>query len=256
MSYRLPGLRESRLAIIAERLAFAAVGVVLVAILATRSGQTSLPIGLGMVTFGVVLAAAAIAVGFVAGIEIWRYGHIGLGRLFRVFLVAGLLLAYPGFLAARAMRLPTLNDISTDIADPPVFSTSPAVLAARGGTSPPDIDRRLREAQVRAYPTVKTMVLESEPEEAFQLVLRAVKALKWRVIEEIRPDDRRGLGQIEAIDETRLLRFRDDITIRFRWTGSETRVDIRSASRIGRHDLGANAARILRLMQQVTNPDE
>ena len=128
------------------------------------------------------------------------------------------------------------------------------MVAAREGRIPPEIDRRRRSAQERAYPTIRTLVLENEPEEAFQLVAKAIKTLKWRVIEEVRPDDRRGLGRIEAIDESRLMRIRDDITIRFRWVGNETRIDIRSVSRLGRHDFGDNAARILKLVQEINNP--
>jgi uncharacterized protein (DUF1499 family) len=256
VSYRLPPLEPSRLAPIADRLAWGAVGVMAVAILTTRSGQVPAQAGIALVTLAVVLAAASVAVALVAGIEIWRHGRLGLGRLFRALIVSALLLAWPAWLAAQALRLPSLTDITTDIADPPVFSTRPATIAARSGIRPPDVESRRRAVQAEAYPAVRTLVLESEPEEAFQLVLKAVRALKWRVIEEVRPDDRRGLGRIEAIDETRLLRLRDDITIRFRWTGSETRVDIRSVSRVGRHDLGANAERILRLIEAVNNPEE
>lgn len=256
MSYRLPPLEPSRLAPIAERLAWGAVAVIAVAILATRSGQVPAQAGIAVVTLGVVLAAASVAVALVAGIEIWRHGRLGLGRLFRALIVSALLLAWPAWLASKALRLPSLTDISTDISDPPVFSTWPATIAARSGIRPPDVESRRRAAQTEAYPSVKTLVLESEPEEAFQLVLRAVRALKWRVIEEVRPDDRRGLGRIEAIDETRLLRLRNDITIRFRSAGSETRVDVRSVSRVGRHDLGDNAERILRLIEEVSNPAE
>lgn len=256
MPYRLPDLRESRFAILAERLAFIAPGFVLAAILATRSGQAPPELGLLVLTAGVVVASAALAVGFVAAIEIWRYGHIGLARLFRTILVAAVLLAYPSVLAFRAARLPPLNDISTDIVDPPVFSTNPAVQAAREGRRPPEIDRRLRISQERAYPQIRTLVIEGEAEETFQLVLRAAKLLKWRIIEEVRPDDNRGLGRIEAIDETFFMRFRDDITIRLRSNGGETRIDVRSASRFGRHDLGANAARIRKLFDAISNPPE
>lgn len=256
MSYRLPELHESRFAILAERLVFAAPGFMLAAILATRSGQTSPQTGLLILTTGVVIASAALAIAFVAAIEIWRYGHLGLARLFRTVLVAAMLLGYPAILAFRAAHLPPLNDISTDVVDPPVFSPSPTVLAAREGRRPPDIDRRLRIRQERAYPQIKTLVLEGEAEETFQLVLRAVKSLKWRIVEEIRPDDNRGLGRIEAIDETLLMRFRDDITIRLRSNGTETRVDMRSASRFGRHDLGTNAARIRKLFDAISNPPE
>ncbi len=256
MLYRLPPFAQSRFALLAERLVYAAVAVVLVAILATRSGQVDPLHGVVVLTAGLVLATAAVATTFVAGIEIWRHGDRGLGRVFRVMVIAGVLLAYPAWLAARALRLPVTNDISTDIVDPPVYSSSRAVVAARQGRVPPDIDPRRRLAQTRAYPLVKTVVLENEPEEAFQIVAKAVKTLKWRVIEEIRPDDRRGLGRLEAIEESRLMRFSDDITIRLRWTGTETRIDIRSTSRIGRHDFGTNAARIQRLMQEITNPSD
>lgn len=254
MVYRLPPIPESRLAHVAQRLSYAAVAVALVAVLAVRSGKVEPLHGIAVLTGGIVIAAAAIAIGLVAGLEIWRRGHLGLGRVFVAMLVAGGLLAYPSVMAARALRLPVLNDISTDLDDPPVFSSTRSVVAAREGRIPSEIDRRRRAAQERAYPTIRTLVLENEPEEAFQLVTKAIKTLKWRVIEEVRPDDRRGLGRIEAIDESRLMRFRDDITIRFRWTGNETRIDIRSVSRLGRHDFGDNAARILKLVQEINNP--
>lgn len=256
MGYRLPPIPESKLAPVTQKLAFASVGVVIVAVLAVRSGKVEPLPGVAVVTGGVVLATAAIAVGLVALLEIWRRGSTGLGRTFWSMLVAGFVLAYPAVLASRALRLPVMNDISTNLDDPPVFSSTRAVVAAREGRIPPEIERARRTAQERAYPTLKTIVLENEPEEAFQIVAKAVKTLKWRVIEEVRPDDRRGIGRIEAIEESRLMRFRDDITIRFRWTGSETRIDVRSASRIGRHDLGANAARIQRLVQEVNNPSD
>jgi uncharacterized protein (DUF1499 family) len=256
MRYRLPPMPLSRAARAAERLAWLSVPVILAAILLTRSGQIAPLHGVAMVALGAILAVAALAVASVAAFEIWHYGRIGLGALFRGLLVAACVLAYPAWLAGKALRLPVMNDIATDIADPPVFSTGRAALAARGGRNPPDIDPRLRQAQLAAYPGMRTIILEAEPEEAFQQVIEAVRKLKWRVIEEVRPDDRRGQGRIEAIEETFLMRFRDDITIRLRPAGNEVRVDIRSASRIGRHDFGANAARILRLQQEIVNPGE
>ena len=256
MGYRLPPIPESRLALISQRLAYAAVGAVVVAVLAVRAGKAEPLIGIVVVTGSVVLAAAAIAIGAVAGLEIWRFGYRGLGRAFWAMVVAGLLLAYPAMLAARALRLPVLNDITTDLDDPPVFSSSRIALAARGGYLPPDVDRRRRTMQERAYPAIRSIMVDAEPEEAFQQVAKAIKALKWRVIEEIRPDDRRGLGRIDAIDESRLMRLQDDITIRLRAQGGITRVDVRSASRVGRHDLGANATRIERLAQEIANPSD
>lgn len=45
-------------------------------------------------------------------------------------------------------------------------------------------------------------------------------------------------------DTTLLFGFKDDIVIRITPAGSGSRVDVRSASRVGRSDLGVNAKRI------------
>jgi uncharacterized protein (DUF1499 family) len=51
-------------------------------------------------------------------------------------------------------------------------------------------------------------------------------------------------GRIEAYDRTRWYGFVDDIVIRLMAEGAGTRVDMRSASRVGISDLGKNAERI------------
>jgi uncharacterized protein (DUF1499 family) len=54
------------------------------------------------------------------------------------------------------------------------------------------------------------------------------------------------------VDRTLLLRLPDDITVRIRPRADGTRIDIRSASRLGHHDFGANAARIRRFLEEVS----
>ena len=78
---------------------------------------------------------------------------------------------------------------------------------------------------------------------AFALVLSAVDALGWQLVEQNPPGGRIGDGRIEAIDRTLIMRFPDDITIRVRPLAGQTRVDVRSVSRYGRHDFGVNARR-------------
>ena len=51
-------------------------------------------------------------------------------------------------------------------------------------------------------------------------------------------------GVIEAAARTFWFGFTDDIAIRVRADGSGSRIDMRSVSRVGRSDLGANAARM------------
>src|SRR6202030_4783468 len=69
------------------------------------------------------------------------------------------------------------------------------------------------------------------------------------------PHPRQGTGQrdglIEAIARTPILGFRDDVAVRVRATHEGARIDVRSASRYGRHDLGANAARVRSLIDDI-----
>jgi uncharacterized protein (DUF1499 family) len=58
-------------------------------------------------------------------------------------------------------------------------------------------------------------------------------------------------GHIEAIARTPILGFREDVVVRVRATPDGARIDVRSASRYGRHDLGGNAARVRALIDDV-----
>ena len=87
-------------------------------------------------------------------------------------------------------------------------------------------------------------MLDLDVDEAWALVLKAIEARKWRIIEQTRPGGRIGIGHIDAVDRTLIMGFPDDVTVRVRPLAGQTRIDVRSASRYGRHDFGANARRI------------
>jgi uncharacterized protein (DUF1499 family) len=127
------------------------------------------------------------------------------------------------------------------------------VLEARNGRVPPDVPPEVREAQREAYQQIAPLTLDVPPDEAFDLVRKAAENRGWRIIEAVKPGGRLGLGRVEAIDRTFLLRLPDDITVRIRPRADGTRIDIHSASRIGTHDLGANAARIRAFLEEVSN---
>jgi uncharacterized protein (DUF1499 family) len=254
--YRTPQYGHSRVAGMAEKMAWLSIPATIIGVLLTRSGQIDQMRGVMVVAAAAALAVAAIAVAAVAAIEIWKTGRTGLGSILRTGLVAGIVIAYPAYLSYKALTLPRMNDISTDIEDAPVFSRSSAAMSARGGYVPPTLEARKREAQVRAYPLIKPLMLELDPEDAYKQVKEAVIAMKWQIIEDVPPGGRSGQGRIEAVAETRLMRFRDDVTVRIRPAGNETRIDIRSASRVGRHDFGANASRIRRLVEEITSTRE
>lgn len=256
MAHSLASRQPSRFVGWAEKLGYLAIPLAVIAVLLTRSGQVPPMTGVLVLAAAALISTLAVALAVVGAVDIWRNGRTGLAGLFRTFVAATIVLAFPAFLAIEAGRLPRMNDISTDIADPPVFSRSGRALAARNGHVPTTIDPREREKQRVAYADLRTLVLEVEADEAYRLAKDAVATLKWRIIEEAAPGGRSGQGRIEAVAETTIMRFQDDITIRIRPSGAGTRIDIRSVSRVGKHDFGANARRIRRLIEEITSPRE
>ena len=66
-----------------------------------------------------------------------------------------------------------------------------------------------------------------------------------------RPPQPRREGRIEAIAQTVIMGFREDVSIRIKADGEDSRVDIRSASRYFDSDLGSNAARVTKLIEDI-----
>ncbi|MFQ5697048.1 MAG: DUF1499 domain-containing protein [Myxococcota bacterium] len=137
------------------------------------------------------------------------------------------------------------NDVTTDLEDPPVFHAGPAA----GIGYPEDFVAMQR----KQYPDLGPRHLSASVEASWTRALEAARAMPRWQITSADPD----AGQIEAVATTRVFRFRDDIAVRLRpeqappgavSEGSDTRIDIRSRSRDGRGDLGANAARIRRYL--------
>jgi uncharacterized protein (DUF1499 family) len=233
----------SRAAIWAVRLALFAAVVTIYGVILVRSGQQGAP-GLAALGSGFALAALTLVLAVLGGVAIWRLGLKGARRVLLAVLLGLGLLAAPAWMALQALTLPQLNDITTDIDDPPSFSRSRAALAARSGHVPRELPREARLPQRDTYQRLIPIITELPAEDAFDLGLKAARSLGWQVIESAPPGGRTGSGRIEAVAATRILRFSDDVTIRVRPRVNGSRIDIRSASRIGRHDLGANARRI------------
>jgi hypothetical protein len=74
---------------------------------------------------------------------------------------------------------------------------------------------------------------------------------KWRVVVDRPPAPPRRDGVIEAVARTAIMGFRDDVAVRVRREDDGSRIDVRSASRYGRHDFGANASRVKSLLDDI-----
>ncbi len=240
----------SRAALWSARLALFAVVVTIYGALLVRGGQQGAP-GLAALGSGFTLAAVALLLVAIGGVGIWTRGYRGAGRAVWASILVLPLLAVPAYVAVQQARLPALNDISTDIDDPPSFSRSRAALAARNSHVPVEVEREVRLQQRQAYQRIIPIITDLPAEEAFQIALRAATAMGWQIVERLPPGGRIGLGRIDAIATTPVLRFKDDVTLRIRPRVDGSRIDIRSASRLGRHDLGVNAARIQAFSEQV-----
>ncbi len=233
----------SRAAVWSRRLALFSLAVLVLTVLVFRMGEPSIE-GLAPVLGAYALVGLSFGLSIIAFVRIWRSGHRGVGIAFQSFALCLLLLLPAGYAGLRLATLPALKDISTDTEDPPSFSRSRAALDGRGGHVPAELPAARRRAQRQAYPQIVPIVLEVPAELAFDMARKAATTMGWRVLEAVRPGGRVGAGRIEAVARTRVLRFADDITIRIRPRVDGSRIDIRSVSRLGEHDFGANAARI------------
>lgn len=240
----------SRAAVWSRRLAWFSCAVLLLSLLLVRLREPSVE-GLAPVAGAYVLVLAALGLAIVAFIRIWQSGHRGVGMAAGAMLLSLLLLAPAGYVAVKLVTKPALADVSTDIDDPPAFSRSQAALTARAGRVPPDVPGDRRRLQRQAYPKAVPILLEVPAEAAFDLARRAALGLGWQVLETTRPGGRSGAGRVEAVARGRILHFSEDITIRVRPRVDGSRIDIRSASRLGSHDLGANAARIAAFADEI-----
>ena len=89
------------------------------------------------------------------------------------------------------------------------------------------------------------------PKLVYDIALALVTKRKWHVVDARPPAAGRREAVIEAVARTPIMGFRDDVVIRVSPLGQGSRVDLRSASRYGLHDFGANAARLRSLLEDI-----
>lgn len=178
-----------------------------------------------------VWAAGGGVIAALAGQAVWLRRRRG-GTL---LVLLGLILSLPvaGLGAAfeiAARTTPPINDISTDTDDPPVFWFT---------ATPSDYPAQNAGPQSEAYRQVRPLDLPLFADEAFAAALALVEDRGWEVLS-ADPSE----SQIEAIARSRLFAFEDEVAIRVTATDTGARIDMRSRSRLGQIDRGANARRI------------
>ncbi len=233
----------------------------IVAAFGTKFGVWSWQFGFGQLTFsyGPKLMMLTFAVSVLAVILAF------IVKPRQDWLVALLCVSVPliGFglgqnMRAKAGKLPPIHDITTDIKTPPVFSTAITTRRTKSKCSNTldymgktfGKDKTLvSEAQIKAYPDIRTLVFSKPADAVFDKALDVAKSMGWEIV-----TSSKDTGIIEATDRSFWYGFTDDVAIRIGAAdGGGTLVDMRSVSCVGRSDIGVNAKRIRQFRNKLTD---
>lgn len=194
---------------------------------------------------GIVAGLVTISLGlmFRGFYRVWEHGDRGGRSLSRSIFYCGVLLVPYAIAGWYVYSLPRLTDVSTDLGDPPAYFS--AQLARSDEMNPiAPIGRDAAEAQNDAYADVTGRRYEASPESVLAAVNNVVESRGWPVTYRFGAP---GLDQeivIETLTRTFWLGLASDLVLRLTDEGETSYVDLRSASRYGPHDLGANARHI------------
>lgn len=185
-------------------------------------------------------------------------------------LIAAVCLAVPLMVLGRlagaqqvGLSLPPIHDVQTNWEAP--IQPSDVLIAQRGEGAnaiqdapvigealaerwPAFAGKTNAEAQAMSYPYLEPIETSLERDAAFVVVREVIEARGWPVVYQ----DPRVSGVIEATAETFWYGFKDDVLARVqaREAGG-TVIDLRSVSRVGLSDLGANAKRLNELSRDI-----
>ncbi len=222
-------------------LAVCALLMLLIAGPGTRLGLWEFSFGFTLMRWAlyVGLAAAALAL-LLTVIPATRSNNLfALGAAFVIGLGVA---AIPYVLVQQARSVPRIHDITTDTRNPPAF----VAIAPLRADAPNPLEysgEDVAQEQRRAYPELTTFATDLYPSIVFDHADAVVQTLGWELV-----DSDREAGRIEATETTTWFGFKDDIVIRIQGSDDGSLVDVRSKSRVGMSDVGANAARIQRFL--------
>ncbi len=185
------------------------------------------------------LAAAALALLLALVPATRRSNLFSLGAAFIIGLGVA---AIPYLLVQQARSVPRIHDITTDTRTPPEFvAIAPLRADAPNPLEYPGEEVAIEQRQ--AYPEITTFATDLYPSIVFDHAVAVVQTLGWELV-----DSDREAGRIEATETTTWFGFKDDVVIRIQGSDAGSLVDLRSKSRVGMSDVGANAARIQRFL--------
>lgn len=224
-----------------------------------------------LVVGSMLLSVAALIVALIKGPRV-NTAIVALAAGFLTLAIGG---RWIGF-QTSALALPPIHDIQTNWDDPIQFSD--ALMAAReaqGKTNPvldaptiPDFTEErwpgtggklVSEIQEQAetkesakgtvYPKMETLYFDGSPAEVAELAASIINSRGWDIVFTGATGNENGEElQVDATVTSTWFGFKDDVAVRVMPIEGATAVDIRSTSRVGLSDLGANSKRVYGLM--------
>ena len=209
--------------------------------LGTKFGLWAFTGGFMLLAAGAVLATLASFLGVIAYIVALRKQLLAERPTLLIGIFLGVVvLAILGTQYSAASSVPPIHNISTDTENPPQFDKIVAIRSAAQANPLAYDAAALAPQQTAAYPWVKPLTLMAPVDE---VVDRAEAVMRDMGLEIVSSNKTTGL--VEATATTFWFGFKDDVAVRVQTAADGgTQVDLRSVSRVGQSDLGANAARI------------
>jgi uncharacterized protein (DUF1499 family) len=230
------GVRLARLAF------FGGIGSAIIAALGAYGsgwGFWDFRIGFAFLGFGLLLAVAAV-IGGILSFFLDRRSMGPMGTVIGIVAASGLLFVM-GSTISKGRQFPMIHDVTTDLRNPPAFQAlalrEDNLVGLEGGVA------EWQAIHAKAYSDIQPLRLPMTQADAMARARKIVNARGWLVT--LSNDSR-----IEATDTLSPFKFKDDIVIVAtpESGGAVTRIDVRSVSRVGIGDLGANAKRVRGLL--------
>jgi uncharacterized protein (DUF1499 family) len=207
--------------------------------LGSRWGWWHFTVGFTILNVAAIGGMVAAVISLIGGIATRHEHKVKLFILAAAGITIGLFTAgIPWSWKLTAERMPMMNDITTDMTNPPQFIK---IMPFREKADAPTAygGSRVTDQQRAAYPDIQPIILPIAPFKAFTAALKEAKDRGWQIV-----NSDPSNGFIEAVATTFWFGFKDDVVVRISPAPGGSRIDMRSVSRVGTGDLGANAVRI------------
>jgi len=166
-----------------------------------------------------------------------------------VIVVTLLPLSVMGSFVYKAQKYPFIHDISTDLVHAPQLKAA-AKARVDSDHSVEYLASEVAQLQQNAYPQLLPLKVTQSPQAVFNAAKGLMLENGWQLMAE---NNQQSPFTLEASHTSLLFGFTDDLVVRIQATEDGAVVDMRSMSRVGKSDMGANAQRIQRFLTDLAN---